>query len=101
MMRYVNPRTEQDIVVRNTSTRVAASLMLDYLANIGVAWLGSTEKKLVMPQYEWPAASVYRTLAASGYRGVVSMENKGMPRLLRLVSLMLTVKPTSMAHSCS
>lgn len=101
MMRYLNPRTEQGIVVRNTFTRVATFLTLDYLANVGVAWLGSTEKKLMMPQYEWPAASVYCTVAASGYRGVVSMEDKGMPRLLRFVSVMLNVSPTSIAHSCS
>ena len=57
MMRYLNPQTEWGIVVRNTFMRVATFLMLDYLAMVGAAWLGFTEKKLVMPQYEWSTAS--------------------------------------------
>jgi 2-polyprenyl-6-methoxyphenol hydroxylase-like FAD-dependent oxidoreductase len=56
VMRYLNPQTEWGIVVRNTFMRVATFLMLDYLAMVSAAWLGFTEKKLVMPQYEWPAA---------------------------------------------
>jgi 2-polyprenyl-6-methoxyphenol hydroxylase-like FAD-dependent oxidoreductase len=55
MMRYLNPQTEWGIVVRNTFMKVATFLMLDYLAMVGAAWLGFTEKKLVMPQYGWPA----------------------------------------------
>lgn len=58
MMRYLNPQTEWGIVARNTFMRVATFLMLDYLATVSASWLGFTEKKLVMPQYEWPAASV-------------------------------------------
>jgi hypothetical protein len=33
--------------------KIATFLMLDYLAMASAAWLGFTEKKLVMPQYEW------------------------------------------------
>ena len=55
MMRYLNPQTEWGIVVRNTFMRVATFLMFDYLAMLSAAWLGFTEKKLVMPKYEWPA----------------------------------------------
>ena len=58
MMRYLNPQTEWGIVIRNTFMRVATFLMLDYLAMVCASWLGFTEKKLVMPQYKWPAASV-------------------------------------------
>lgn len=46
------------VFVRDSFMRVATFLMLDYLAMVGAAWLGFTEKKLVMPQYEWPAASL-------------------------------------------
>jgi len=56
MMRYLNPQTDWGIFARNTFMRVATFLMLDYFAMVGAAWLGFTEKKLVMPQYEWPAA---------------------------------------------
>jgi 2-polyprenyl-6-methoxyphenol hydroxylase-like FAD-dependent oxidoreductase len=56
MMRYLNPQTEWGITVRNTFMKVATFLMLDYFAMVSAAWLGFTEKKLVMPQYEWPAA---------------------------------------------
>jgi hypothetical protein len=83
-MRYLNPQTEWGIVVRNTFMRVATFLMLDYLAKVGATWLGFTEKELVVPQYEWPAASVHCTL---GYRGVVTVEDKGRLRLLQLLSL--------------
>jgi 2-polyprenyl-6-methoxyphenol hydroxylase-like FAD-dependent oxidoreductase len=55
-MRYLNPQTEWGISARNTFMRVATFLMLDHFAMVGAAWLGFTEKKLVMPQYEWPAA---------------------------------------------
>lgn len=68
MMRYLNPQTEWGIIVRNTFMKVANFLMLDYMAMVGAAWLGFTEKKLVMPQYEWPAESVWCTLTASRYR---------------------------------
>jgi 2-polyprenyl-6-methoxyphenol hydroxylase-like FAD-dependent oxidoreductase len=53
MMRYLNPQTEWGITVRNTFMKIATFLMLDYLAMASAAWLGFTEKKLVMPQYEW------------------------------------------------
>jgi 2-polyprenyl-6-methoxyphenol hydroxylase-like FAD-dependent oxidoreductase len=55
MMRYLNPQTEWGIVIRNTFMKAATFLMLDYLAMVGAAWLGFTEKKLMMPQYEWLA----------------------------------------------
>lgn len=58
MMPHLNPQTEWGIIVRDTFMRVATFLMLDYLAMVSASWLGLTEKKLVMPQYEWPAASV-------------------------------------------
>ena len=55
-MRYLNPQTEWGIFVRNTFMRVATFLMLDYFAMVGASWLGFTEKKLVMPKYEWQAS---------------------------------------------
>jgi 2-polyprenyl-6-methoxyphenol hydroxylase-like FAD-dependent oxidoreductase len=58
MMRYLNPQTKWGVSIRNTFMKVASFLMIDYLAMVGAAWLGFTEKKLVMPQYEWPAASL-------------------------------------------
>ncbi|KAM0701123.1 hypothetical protein Q7P35_011484 [Cladosporium inversicolor] len=58
IMRYLNPRTEWGINMRNKFMRVTTFLMLDYLAMVGAAWLGFTEKKLVMPRYEYPDASI-------------------------------------------
>ncbi|KAK5746910.1 hypothetical protein LTR17_000541 [Elasticomyces elasticus] len=53
-MQYLNPQTEWGILARNTVMRIAAGLMLDRAVMTGAAWLGFSERKLVMPEYPWP-----------------------------------------------
>ena len=54
-LQYLNPQTQWGITVRNTAMRAATGLMLDRAVMTASAWLGFTEKKLAMPDYQWPA----------------------------------------------
>ena len=54
MMQYLNPQTEWGITIRNSIMRIVTGLMLDRLVMNGAAWMGFTEKKLAMPNYQWP-----------------------------------------------
>ena len=54
-MQYLNPQTLWGIKVRNAVLGFVTWMKLDRLA-MAVAWtLGFTEKKVAMPDYQWPA----------------------------------------------
>ena len=54
MMQYLNPQTKWGIAVRNSIMWTVTGLMLDRLVMSGAAWMGLAEKKLAMPDYQWP-----------------------------------------------
>lgn len=53
-MPYLNPQTRWGIGIRDVIIRVVAGLKLDRLAIAGASALGWSEKKLGMPEYDWP-----------------------------------------------
>lgn len=54
-MQLLNPQTQWGIVIRNTILSFVTWTKLDKMAMVVAAWLGFTEKKFPLPNYQWPA----------------------------------------------
>ena len=56
-MRYMNPQTQWGIGIRNALMIFVTWMMLDRLGMAVASWLGFTEKKAPLPDYQWPVKS--------------------------------------------
>ncbi|KAF2223266.1 hypothetical protein BDZ85DRAFT_261289 [Elsinoe ampelina] len=52
-MQLLNPQTQWGIGLRNTALRIVIGLRIDKVTTRAVAWLGITDKKLQLLEYQW------------------------------------------------